>query len=123
MKKILFATLTLCCVACQKFEAEKPDHEPPPIVRDFESEKWKVKLGDDYPHRAEMLGHLMRTDTLRHKTLEQVKQLLGEPTRVNEGYVYYTISQDKIGFVTTNFKSLVLKLSDSGRVEKILVYN
>lgn len=123
MKKILFLILILSFIACEKFDFEKPDHEPPPMVKNFESEKWKLKVGDDYPHRAEMLGHLMRTDTLRHKTLDQVKTLLGEPTRVNEGYVYYTISQNKIGFVIMNFKSLVLKLSDEGLVEKIVVYN
>ena len=120
--KTLLLLFPILLVSCQKFESEK-DHQPPPVVETFESEKWKIREGEAYPYRASMLGDLMTTDTLRHKTLDEVKELLGEPTRINEGYVYYTVAENKIGLMTLNIKALVLKLSDDGKVEKIMVYN
>jgi hypothetical protein len=120
--KTLLLLFPILLVSCQKFESRN-DHQPPPVVEKFESEKWKIREGEAYPYRADMLGDLMTTDTLRHKTLHEVKELLGEPTRINEGYVYYTVAENKIGLVTLNIKALVLELSDEGEVEKIMVYN
>lgn len=121
MKYLTFA-LMLCFLSCQKFEAEKPDNQPPAVDKPFDSEKWKIAEGEDFPYRAEMLGDLMTTDTLRHKTLDEVKELLGEPSRVNEGYIYYTISDDQIGFFRLHTVALVLRLSKDSLVDKIVVY-
>lgn len=122
MKKLLILVVALCIVACQKFEAEKPDRSLPPVDKPFESAKWKMANGEEYPYRAEMLGDLMTTDTLRHKTLDEVKELLGEPSRINEGHIYYTVSANKMGMWQLNTVALVLKLSKDSLVEKIVVY-
>lgn len=59
-----------------------------------------------------MLNEVLYSDSIRTLTKQQVIDMLGEPDRVNENYLYYTISKTKLGSWTLKSKTLVIKITD-----------
>lgn len=88
----------------------------------FDQAKWKEKDGKDYPFRDRMLNDIVYNDTVRSRNKEQILDLLGEPDRTNENYLYYMIAQRRLGFWPLHTKSLVIKFSDDNTVDWIKIH-
>lgn len=113
----LFLFCLMLCMSCSdsKTVANKTD-----IL--FNKEKWMIQEAYTYPYRPLMLNHIMDSDTLRSMTLDQVQDMLGEPSRIDSQYLFYTIDQKRIQFFPLHTTTLVLRLNSADRVEAILVH-
>ena len=88
----------------------------------FDKTKWRVKEGLDYPNRDQMLNSIVYNDTVRALNKDEILDLLGEPDRRNEGYLYYLISQRRLGFWPLHTKTLVIKLSGDNTIDWIRIH-
>lgn len=79
----------------------------------FEKDKWNEKNGSEYPHRLTMVDALLYTDTLRQLEKSSILSLLGEPTRINEDYLYYRLDQTSLGLMTLRTKTLVIQINST----------
>ncbi|MFT3980569.1 MAG: hypothetical protein QM687_08880 [Ferruginibacter sp.] len=77
----------------------------------FDREKWAVIEESDYPHRESMYHDLMASDTLRMIPKDSIVYLLGQPNRTDSNYLFYTISQERMGFWPLHTKTMVIKLA------------
>lgn len=121
-KSSLFWILAfLVCFSCT--DTKKGDSNPANLGElPFDKTKWSAKEDLDYLYRDQMLNDVVYTDTLRMLNKDGVLELLGEPDQNNAGYLYYRITQKRLGFWTLHTKSLVIKLSDDNRVEWIKIH-
>lgn len=62
-----------------------------------------------------MLSDLMRQE-IHGISKDSLIRLLDAPDRTNEGYLYYKISEEKIGFLPVQVKTLVIKLKADSTV-------
>jgi len=83
----------------------------------FDKTKWQAKENDTYPYRDQMLDDLIRNVTLKGLKKNELIDLLGQPTRTDAGYLFYTVAQPHLGIVPLSNKSLVIKLSRDSTVE------
>jgi hypothetical protein len=83
----------------------------------FNKTKWATKDGRDYPYRDKMLKDLMTNYQLHGLKKDTLEKLLGPPDRTNNGYLYYTIAQKRLGFFPLHTKTLVFKLTTDSTVE------
>lgn len=88
----------------------------------FDKTKWKFKEGLDYPYRDKMLNSIVYNDTVRALNKDEILDLLGEPDRSNDGYLYYMISQRRLGFWPLHTKTLVIKLSGDTTIDWIKIH-
>lgn len=77
----------------------------------FNESRWKMKEGQDYPYREEMLHDLVYNQQLKGLKKEELLELLGEPDRTNKGFLYYTVEQKRLGFWPIHTTTLVIELS------------
>ena len=89
----------------------------------FNKEKWMITEGSDYIYRQKMLNDIIETRILKGLTREEVLALLGEPTRIDKNYLFYKVSESKIGFFTLGTKTLVLQLTQDSVVGPVMVHN
>lgn len=84
----------------------------------FSKEKWAIRTDKEYTYRAQMLKDLM-TYKLHGLKKEEVENLLGEPNKRDNGYIFYTVSANFIGNVPVpiSTKTLVIKLTKDSTVE------
>ena len=120
--RIVLLILLLIFSACRTnsggSEIEKQDYEMA-----FDKVKWKVKDGADYPHRDKMLNDLVSNDTVRSLSKSEIMDLLGEPDRTNENYLYYMVKQRRIRSWPLHTKTMVVKLSEHETIEWIKVHD
>ena len=116
--RLLFVCILLIAFACQN---EKGQNSETPENIPFESQKWKVKEGGDYPFREKMLQDVLYTDTIRHLSKGQILDQLGQPDRSQDGYLYYTIEQQRIGALPLHTSTIVIKL-DADSVDWIKLH-
>ena len=109
--------LSLLC-ACNPSEEEKISNSKPL----FDSEKWQIKDGSVYPYREELVNSVLYTDTIRSLDKKTALELMGEPDRVNENYVYYIIDESKLGLWTLHSSSVVIKFNEQDSVEWIKLH-
>jgi hypothetical protein len=83
----------------------------------FDREKWLILEDSKYPYRDAMLHDLVFNQSLKGLTMKEVVHMLGEPNRMQEGHLYYTIHRDEIGKFTLHTRTLVLKLGADSTVE------
>ena len=88
----------------------------------FDKEQWTVKHNDDYPYRPSMLNNVVYNDTIRTLNKAEIIDLLGEPDRRNEGYIYYMIEQKRLGFWPLHSRFLVVKFKDNDSIEWIKIH-
>ncbi len=106
----------------------KKDEKPGLIERGtqaditFDKTKWRTKEGLDYPYRDQMLKKIVYNDTVRALNKDEILDLLGEPDRRNDGYIYYMISQRRLGFWPLHTKTLVIKLSGDSTIDWIKIH-
>ena len=83
----------------------------------FDKAKWSIKTDNDYPHREAMLNDLISNDQLKGRKRNVVIDLLGQPDRTDSGFLFYRISQKRVGFFPLSTKTLVIKLNKDSIVE------
>ena len=104
--------LLLFCISCNNDKKSKPK----PVEREvdteiqFDKSMWRLNEGLDYPYRDQMLSDLIYNDTVRSLNKDEILDLLGEPNRRTDGYLYYLITQKRLGSWPLHTKSLVIKL-------------
>ncbi|MEZ5083761.1 MAG: hypothetical protein R2750_09970 [Bacteroidales bacterium] len=92
------------------------------IVIAFDEAKLKTIDGKDFPYRDKMLNNILYNDTIRALNKDEILDLLGEPTRINENYLYYMISQTRLGSWPLSTKTLVIKFAEDNTIEWIRVH-
>lgn len=125
MRRIIFIIpLLLSVLACNSEKDEKPgliDHETMSEIT-FDQTKWGIKEGLAYPYRDQMLNSIVYNDTVRSLNKDEILDLLGEPDRKNNGYLYYLISQRRLGFWPLHTKTMVVKLSENNTIDWIKIH-
>ena len=103
--------LLFYCFACKNGAEINEEH--------FDKTKWAIKEDNKYPYRDKMLKDLIDNYTLHGLTRDSILNLLGEPTRTDSGYLFYTVSQRFVADIPVplHTKSLVIKFTNEGRVE------
>jgi hypothetical protein len=108
--KILLLLFLICCLACKNTKQEQQQEE------EFDKLKWATKNDAGYPYRDKMLKDLMRNHELHGVEKDSLVHLLGTPERTNNGYLYYRIDEDHLGFLTLHTKTLVIRLTPDSTV-------
>jgi len=122
--KLFIIFLCVSCLACNTDREGNNINEKknPETEMVFEKAKWKTIDGADYPFRDKMLKDLVYNDTIRDLNKDEILNLLGEPTRTNENYLYYMIAQKRLGNWPLHTKTLVIKFSDDKTIEWIKIH-
>jgi hypothetical protein len=91
----------------------------------FDKEKWQMKDGKDFPYRAKMLNDVVYNDTIRSLNRAELLEMLGAPSYYgdDEHFLYYLISQKRLGLWPLSTKSMVIKMSDDDTVEWIKIHS
>jgi len=116
--------LLLCGFACSNDKKSKSDIEEQGKESEiqFDKSKWSSKDGADYPFRDQMLNDLIYNDTVRMLDENEILNLLGEPDRSTDGYLYYMIAQKRLGSWPLHTKSLVIKFSNDSTIEWMKIH-
>lgn len=88
----------------------------------FDPIKWKQKKGDQYAYRFGMFNELLYSKELRQLTKTEILVKLGPPDREADNFLYYTISEKKLGLWTLNQRSMVFKMTEVDSVEWIKLH-
>ena len=114
MKLLLsvFCFMILSFVAC---DSEKVSNDVEAQIP-FDKDAWQTEVDGRFPYRSQMLDHILYTDTLRRYEKTKVLELLGEPGKSNEEFIYYLISQEKLGLWPIQTKTLVIKFTKDEKV-------
>lgn len=123
--RISIVLLVVCFLSCStnREENTKNANKTSGSEIAFHKEKWRAKEGKDYPFREGMLNDIVYNDTIRSQSKEEILGLLGEPDRINEEYLYYMVSQTRLGFWAIRTKTLVIKFSDNYEIEWIKIHD
>ena len=119
---LLFLFISSC--SCNKESEEKSSPKEVSNLTEisFDQAKWKVKKGYSYPYRDRMLNNVIYNDSLRSLKKSAIIKELGEPTRINNEYVYYLIEKNKVLFMTLNSKTLVIKFKEDDTVDWMKIH-
>ena len=108
-----FMFLFLCFLSCHN--TKQDDIKP----EKFDKTKWATNNEEEYPYRDLMLTDLIEHQKLKGLKKQEALDLLGEPNKTDNGYLFYTIARQHLG--NTPFllhtKTLVLKLNADSAVE------
>lgn len=115
--------LLVCCLGCKNVDDQDKTSQS---QMQFDKEKWKIRDPETiYAYREEMLDNLV--DTLlavkkrRALPKEEILDMLGEPTRVDNLHLFYEVSMKHLGLVPFNAITLVIKLKEDQTVDKVLI--
>ncbi len=125
MRRIfLIIPLLLYALACNTEKGEKSasNYHGTKAEITFDKTKWRAKEGLDYPNRDQMLNSIVYNDTVRALNEDEILDLLGEPDRKNDGYLYYMISQRRLVFWPLHTKTMVVKLSENNTIAWIKIH-
>lgn len=80
----------------------------------FDKIKWATREGRHYPYRNNMLNDLITNQKLKGIKKDEVLFMLGQPTRTDSNYLFYTVDQKFIGEIPVPLytKSLVIKFAN-----------
>lgn len=122
--RFLIVPLLLFFFACNSEREEKTDVEDngAETYISFDKLKWRTKEGSDYPYRDQMLDALVYNDTIRELSKDEIILLLGEPDRINDGYLYYMIAQKRMGSWPIHTKTMVIKTSEDNTIDWIKIH-
>jgi thiol-disulfide isomerase/thioredoxin len=101
----------------------KPNEALKTITSDskFDSVKWKVKKGGEYPYRDQMLEDLVTNDSIRSLSQKELIALLGPPKKIDNNHLFYLISEKK-AIITLHTKTLVIKYKDEKELEWMKIH-
>ena len=127
MKTRIFAILLLvCCLACNKGRENYTEDmkRKPYSEMVFDKAKWQTKDAEDYPYRDKMLNDVVYNDTVRTLNRDEIIDLLGEPSyyRNSKNFLYYTITQTRLGPWPLHTRSMVIKLSENNTIDWIKIH-
>jgi len=124
MRMRFLIILLLGCLACKTEREEKSDVVDRGTEAEitFDKTKWRAREGSDYPYRDQMLNDIVYNDTVRELNEDEIIELLGEPDRSNDGYLYYMIAQKRLGFWPLHTKTLVIKLAEDSTIDWIKIH-
>jgi len=88
----------------------------------FNESKWKTKKGKDYPFRDTMLNDLISDYEFREYKRDKILALLGEPDRIDSNYLFYMVTQKRIGFWPLHTKTLVINLSADSTINWMKIH-
>ena len=90
----------------------------------FDAAKWKIKDGKDYPHRNGMFQDLMTNEEIRNLNKGEILDLLGEPQpdRPDPNYLYYRISETRLGAWPLHTKTLVIKFTEADSIDWMKIH-
>ncbi|WP_297096226.1 hypothetical protein [uncultured Draconibacterium sp.] len=117
---IVFAFCVACNSEVKNYEEGMQDKPASELV--FDKTKWQTKEGRKYPYRDKIVNDLVYNDTIRTLQKPQILDLLGEPDRSNENYIYYLIKQERLIFWPLHSKFMVVKFTDDSSVEWIRIH-
>ena len=89
------------------------------IEATFDADSWRIKEGNNYPHRSLMVDDILYNDTVRSLSKNEIIDLLGEPDRINEDHLYYLIDQTQVGAWPLKTKTLVIKIAEDNTIDWI----
>jgi len=120
----LIIPMLLIVLACntEKNENSRSVYHGTMAEISFDQTKWMTKEGLDYPYRDKMLNSIVYNDTVRALNKDEILDLLGESDRSNDGYLYYMISQRRLGFWPLHTKTLVIKLTGDSTIDWIKIH-
>ncbi len=120
---LILALLPLSAISCRHDATEVSDQEVFEVTdRQFDQELWGIKQGYNYPYREQMLKDVVYDETIRLLKKEQLLEVLGEPDRVQQDYLYYRVTEKRLWFWTLHTKTLVIKLTTEGTVDWIKIH-
>ncbi len=88
----------------------------------FDPELWKEEKGWGYAHRNAMLQDLVTDPGIRKLTKMEILELLGEPTRINQQYLYYLVDQKRAFILPLHTKTLVIKFTPADSIEWMKIH-
>lgn len=106
-------------LACNQ---DNPSSKHQQETQKFNPEKWAVKDKGDYPYRDIMLDDLRSSYKLKFISRDSILQLLGVPDKEVEAYLYYRISQRRLGAWPLHTKTLVIKCLGEGAGNEIYIH-
>ena len=112
-RTLLFLMLLL--FSCRGRNTEMP-------ARDFDPVLWRTGQEGDHPHRESMLQDLIDSRRLKGIPADSVAALLGRPTRVDNGHLFYRVKEERLGNIIINTRTLVIKLAPDSTVEWIKIH-
>lgn len=92
-------------------------HETP-----FDKTKWKVKNDMGYAHRNDMLNDLIINQKLKRLKKGEVLEMLGPPNRIDSPFLFYKISEKRLGVFPLHVKTLVIKVSNDSTANKVMIH-
>jgi hypothetical protein len=84
--KTFLIILLLCAAACKSKKQEAKEIP-------FDKTKWLVKEEKQYPYRDQMLNDVIKNYTAHGIKRDSILKLLGPPTKMDTGFLFYRISQ------------------------------
>jgi len=122
-RRFLIAAGFALCLSCKNDPDAKAENGQNDAEMAFDAAKWKTVDKDSaFVYREKMLHDLVYSQNLKALNEQQLLERLGPPTRKDNGYLFYQVSQEKAGFFPLHTKTLVVKLSAEGQVEKVLIH-
>jgi len=119
MRLLVFViSLNILSISCNAYQ------EKPPLPIPFNQEQWLLKNAEDYPFRNRMVPAILQNDSIRSLSKSQIIHLLGTPDmdRNHDDYLYYMISQKRIGSWPMHTKSMVFKFNGTDQIEWIKIH-
>ena len=124
--KVFTILIMICCLACNRGrENYSEDMKTKPLSEmAFDKAKWETKHGEGYPYRDKMLNDVVYNDTVRTLNRDEIIELLGEPSyyRDDKNFLYYTITQKRLGPWPLHTRSMVIKLSENNTIVWIKIH-
>ncbi|MEP2935369.1 MAG: hypothetical protein ABJM06_06600 [Gilvibacter sp.] len=88
----------------------------------FNQTKWQKKVDGQYAHREIMYKDVLYNDTIRSLSETELTSLLGQPDYKEGFHYYYRITENNLGTWTLKSKTLVVKFTDSTKIEWIKLH-
>lgn len=121
MKKIILLIVIIGFISCKKEKETTKSFQEETII-ELNKVNWNKKEADDYLYRELLIDSVIENKELRSLRQNELINVLGEPNRMENNHLYYTISQKKLGFWPLNQKTLVIKYSENDTITWIKIH-
>lgn len=121
MKKIILLIVIIGFISCKKEKETTKSFQEETII-ELNKVNWNKKEADDYLYRELLIDSVIENKELRSLEQNELINVLGEPNRMENNHLYYTISQKNLGFWPLNQKTLVIKYSESDTITWIKIH-
>ena len=121
MKKIILLIVIIGFISCKE-EKETVESLQKETIIELNKVNWNKKEADDYLYRELLIDSVIENKELRSLGQNELLNVLGEPNRMENNHLYYTISQKKLGFWPLNQKTLVIKYSENDTIIWIKIH-